>query len=243
MDWILVAWAATGLFLAGVVKGATGLGYATCALPFLVTALGLKPAMAIVLLPAMATNVAVALTTGHLSETVHRFRGLYMSMGPGIAVGLGLLFWISQTVAVKVLGTIIVGYVAWTTLRPRILLSGIAEARLQLPVGFLNGVLTGLTGSQVMPLFPYMMSLDLDSNRLVQAINFAVLICSLILAAGLLATGIMTPGLLGLSMLAILPALTGVEIGGHLRSLIPADRFRRLILCVLLVTGLSMILR
>ena len=41
-----------GLTIAGVIKGATGLGYASCALPFLVMVLGLKPAMGLVMLPA-----------------------------------------------------------------------------------------------------------------------------------------------------------------------------------------------
>ncbi|MDX2157128.1 MAG: sulfite exporter TauE/SafE family protein [Hyphomicrobiaceae bacterium] len=243
MDWISIAWVTAGLILAGIVKGATGLGYASCALPFLVTSLGLKPAMAIVLLPAMATNVAVALATGHLVETVQRFRALYAAMVPGIAVGIGLLMWISQSMAVKTLGVLIFGYVAWTLLRPTMQVSGALAVRLQVPVGFLNGVLTGLTGSQVMPLFPYMMALELDASRLVQAINFAVLLCSAILAAGLLATGIMTLPLLGFSLLAVLPGLTGVEIGSRLRGRIPSDRFRRLVLWVLLVTGLSMIAR
>src|SRR6185436_20590924 len=63
MDWTNgtpFALAALGLFLAGVIKGTTGLGYSSCALPFLVSAIGLKPAMALVLIPAMATNVSVA---------------------------------------------------------------------------------------------------------------------------------------------------------------------------------------
>lgn len=243
MDWSLIALAGCGLFIAGIVKGATGLGYASCALPFLVAGLGLKPAMAIVLLPAMATNVAVALTTGHLHETVHRFRPLYLAMIPGIAVGIALLVWISQAMAVRTLGLLIVAYVLWTLARPTIQLSRTAALRLQVPVGFCNGVMTGLTGSQVMPLFPYMMSLDLDTNRLVQAINLAVLMCSLVLAAGLLAAGIMTPLLLGLSILAVLPAVSGVEIGTRLRAHIPAASFRSLMLWVLLLMGVVMIIR
>lgn len=243
MDAALLAWACTGLVLAGLVKGATGLGYASCALPFLVATVGLKPAMAIVLLPAISTNIAVALTAGHLRETVERFQLLYMAMVPGIAVGLFLLVWISQSIAIKTLGAIIIGYVAWTVMKPSMSLSGVMASRLQVPVGFLNGVLTGLTGSQVMPLFPYMMSLGLDPSRLVQAINFAVLICSLVLGAGLMATGIMTPWLLAFSLLAVLPALAGVEIGTRLRDRIPADKFRSVVLAVLLITGVSMMLR
>ena len=241
--WATVTWVAAGLLLAGIVKGATGLGYATCALPFLVAGLGLRPAMAIVLLPALATNVAVALTTGHLAETVRRFRRLYAAMVPGIAIGIALLVWISQSAAVKALGGLVVAYAVWTLLRPQMQLSRAAALHLQVPVGFLNGVLTGLTGSQVIPLFPYMMSLDLDPARLVQAINLAVLLCSLILAAGLGAAGIMTPELLGLSVLAVAPALSGVGIGSRLRSSIPADGVRRLVLMVLLLMGASMILR
>ena len=74
MEWSLLLLAGLGLFLAGVVKGATGLGYSSCALPFLVSALGLKPAMALVLIPAMATNVTVACSAGHFTEISRRLR-------------------------------------------------------------------------------------------------------------------------------------------------------------------------
>jgi hypothetical protein len=78
MDLSLLWLAGLGLFLAGVVKGATGLGYSSCALPFLVSALGLKPAMALIIVPAMATNVTVAFTAGHFLEIARRFSNLYL---------------------------------------------------------------------------------------------------------------------------------------------------------------------
>ena len=243
MEWHLLLIAGLGLFLAGIVKGATGLGYASCALPFLVSAVGLKPAMALVLVPAMATNVTVAFTAGHLEEIARRFSPLYVAMLPGIVVGICLLLWISQSAAVHTLGLIIIGYVLLTLVRPKFSLSQSRERMLQIPTGFLNGVLTGLTGSQVMPLFPYMMSLNLDPNRLVQAINLAVMLASLFLALGLLATGIMTGPLLGASLLAVLPALIGVEVGTRARKRIPVSQFRFVVLLVLLLTGVLMIVR
>ena len=243
MDWSLIWLAGLGLFLAGVVKGATGLGYSSCALPFLVSAVGLKPAMALILVPAMATNVTVAFTTGHFVETARRFANLYIAMLPGIAVGVCLLVWIAQSVAVRTLGIIVMLYALMTLVRPQILMSQVAERVLQIPTGFANGVLTGLTGSQVMPLFPYMMSLNLDPNRMVQAINLAVSIASVFLAVGLFSAGIMTPGLMGASVLAILPALAGVEIGSRIRAHIPASQFRSVVLYVLLATGLLLLVR
>lgn len=243
MDWSLLSIAGLGLFLAGVVKGATGLGYASCALPFLVSAVGLKPAMALVLAPAMATNITVAFTAGHLREIAWRFSPLYVAMLPGITIGIYLLLWINQAVAVTTLGVIVIGYSLMTLLRPTFALSSSAARLLQVPTGFLNGVLTGLTGSQVMPLFPYMMALDLDPNRLVQSINLAVMIASIFLAFGLIAAGVITTPLLLFSLAAILPALLGVEIGNRLRQMIPVARFRVIVLLVLLTTGVSMIVR
>jgi len=244
MDWSLISIAGIGLLLAGVIKGATGLGYASCALPLLVLSIGLRPAMAIVLVPAIATNVAVAVTTGHFSELVRRFAPLYLAMVPGLGLGLGILLWIgSSSVAASVLGGVIIGYAVLSLWGPRMVLSPQSARLLQIPTGFANGVLTGLTGSQVMPLFPYMMALDLDPNRLVQAINLAVLFASILLACGLLATSIMTSPLLMASVVAIIPALLGVEIGRRLRPLIPPDKFRTCVLAILLIMGLLLMNR
>jgi hypothetical protein len=41
MDWSLIPMIGLGLFVAGLLKGATGLGYSSCALPFLVAAVDL----------------------------------------------------------------------------------------------------------------------------------------------------------------------------------------------------------
>src|SRR5919109_2118293 len=243
VEWALLLSAGAGLFLAGIVKGATGLGYASCALPFLASAIGLKPAMALVLVPALATNVSVAFTTGHFAETAGRFPSLYLAMVPGIAIGIYLLLWVSQSAAVKTLGTTMVGYVALALLRPRYSLSANLQRLLQFPTGFLNGVLTGLTGSQVMPLFPYMMSLELDPTRMVQAVNLAVIISSVVLAFGLLASGIMTFQLLGVSAVAVVPALLGVEVGARARRKISAAQFRVGTLLVLLMMGTFMMVR
>ncbi len=243
MDWFLIVLAGTGLVVAGIIKGATGLGYSSCALPFLVTALGLKPAMALVIIPAFATNVSVALSTGHIVETMSRFKVLYAATLPGIVIGIALLFWVDQTTATKVLGAAIVSYAALSLTKPHLSLPARFEKPLQFPTGLLNGVMTGLTGAQVMPLFPYMMSLDLEPNRMVQAINLSVMFASTLLALGLLATGIMTLPLLGASVLAIAPALLGVEIGARARGLITAHQFKRIVLLTLFLIGTLMLWR
>ncbi len=233
----------SGLLLAGIVKGATGLGYASSALPFLVYTLELEQAIALVLMPAMATNVSVAIGNGFLIETGRRFAILYLAMLPGIALGIVLLGAVQARVAVLVLGVTIVAYALFALARPTLAISGRAARALQMPVGLLNGVLTGLTGSQVMPLVPYVMALGLEPARLVQAINLGVLIASMVLAAALVVNGMASDATMLASMLAVLPALAGVAIGQRLRPLIPAEHFRTVVLLVLLVSGAGMLLR
>jgi uncharacterized protein len=230
MEWDLIFVCIIGLTVAGIIKGVTGLGYASCALPFLVFSLGLKTAMATVIIPAMATNMSVALNSGHLFETWHRFKLLYVAMLPGIVAGVVLLMWIDQALSVTVLGVIIILYACIALARPNMVLPRSMERPLQIPVGFFNGVVTGLTGAQVMPLFPYMMSL-------------AVMLASTVLALALLATGILTPRLLAASCFAVAPALLGVEAGIRLRARIAPDRFKRIVLATLMLSGMLMLLR
>ena len=114
---------------------------------------------------------------------------------------------------------------------------------MQVPVGFLNGLLTGFTGSQVLPLMPYMLALNLEPILFVQAVNVAVVIASVFLAFGLWIAGLMSVPDLSLSVLAIAPALLGVHLGSWARRHIPASRFKSIVLAVLLLIGLSLTVR
>ena len=241
MEPTLILLAGFGLFFAGVVKGMTGLGYSSCALPFLVPAIGLRIAIVLIVIPAMVSNFQVLVTTGHFRETLARFARLYIAMLPGIAIGLVVLSLTDPRLLTRFLGLIIVGYATLALVRPVWTLSAPAERMLQIPVGFSNGLIAGLTGSQVMPLFPYMLSLPLDANRLVQAINLAVTLASAVMAIGLVAVGLLTKPLAFYSIAAVAPAMVGVGLGSRARRLVPLTHFRQLVLTVLLLMGVVLL--
>lgn len=243
LNWHSLVALGLGLLLAGVVKGATGLGYSSCALPFLVHALGLKNGIALVLFPAMATNVAVALGNGHLRTTCRDFAALYLAMLPGVAAGIWLLGLVDQHLAVKTLGISIIAYVVFSLARPQLRLGAKQASVLQVPVGLTNGILTGLTGSQVMPMVPYFLAHDLEPARVVQAINLGVLMASAALAAGLSASGVIDHTRIAVSIIAIVPALAGVEIGRRLQHRIQPTKLKTLILIVLAIAGAGLVLR
>ncbi len=243
MDTADLITAGLGLVLAGVIKGATGLGFASCALPFLVLAVGLKSSMAIVILPALATNLGVLVSAGYIRETVGRFKWLYMSMLVGVPIGVQALQLVEQLVAVRLLGSVMIGYAFFAWFRPALQLSSDLERYLQTPTGFLNGIVTGMTGAQVMPLFPYVMSLGLDAARTVQAVNIAVLVGSTLLGLGLAVSGILTRDLFVVSMLAVVPSLLGVSVGNSIRSRLDQTLFRRIVIATLFTIGVTMLAR
>ncbi len=243
MDWQTIGLAMLGLFVAGIVKGGTGLGYTTCAIPFVVPAVGLRAAMVVVLAPAIATNLGVAASAGHLGETWRRFYPFYLATLPGIGCGVLILSVCDPSLATRALGTSVLLYAVIALLRPGLALRPRLATRLQGPAGFANGVVTGLTGSQVMPLLPYMMSLKLEPDRFVQAVNLSVLLSTVVLGAALTLFGTVDAGWFAASLAAIVPALVGVSIGTSLRRLISAEWFRIIVLLALLAMGVMLICR
>jgi uncharacterized membrane protein YfcA len=226
--------------LAGVLKGSTGIGYSTCALPFLVAAVGLQRGMALVIVPAIASNFSLMLNGGDTGAALRRFWKFYVAIVPGIAIGSSLLANIEAHVAIKLLGLLTMAYVAIALLRPGLALSRTGERALAIPAGFTNGILTGLTGSQIMPLMPYMMSLGLAAGEQVQAINLAVTFTSIALGGSLLITGLVEWKVLLLSAIGTVPAIIGVEIGGLIRKRLTTQRFKQFSLIMLAALGLSL---
>ena len=235
-----MAIAALGLFLAGVVKGASGLGYSSCALPFLAAAVGLKSAIVLVVIPAMVSNIAVTWSAGHFRETVTRFWPFYLATLPGIWLGIQGLSAVDQRSAELVLGLLIITYSVIAVTRPPVYMPGGWERPVQMPAGLLNGF---LTGSQVLPLLPYMLSLQLTSSQMVQAVNISVIVASGFMALALFSAGLMTLPGAGLSIAAVIPAMAGTYVGTRIREQIPLPHYRTIVLVILALLGLGLVLR
>jgi uncharacterized membrane protein YfcA len=240
LDSVEFAIVVLGLLLAGVLKGASGIGYSTCALPFLVTAVGLQRGMALVIVPAIVSNFSLMLSGGGTGAALRRFWRFYIAIIPGIALGSSLLAGLNTQFAVQLLGLLTLAYVAIAVMRPDIALGPASERLLAVPAGFANGILTGFTGSQILPLIPYMMALKLSATEQVQAINLAVTLTSIALGGALLLTGLVNWNLLVLSAIGAIPAIMGVEMGGLVRRRLSTQRFRQFSLAMLALLGLSL---
>ena len=80
---------ACAYFIAAFVKGATGLGFSTSALPILALGIGLKAAMPLVIIPSLVSNSIIMAQAGHFRETLQRFWPMFVATLPGLVVGGG----------------------------------------------------------------------------------------------------------------------------------------------------------
>ena len=230
-------------FVAAFVKGATGLGFSTSAVGFLALTVGLHQALALLIIPSLTSNILVMREAGHFAETLRRFAWLYAGAMIGIIAGLGLLLAVDSSVPGGILGAVLLVYCAvmvrWQT--PPLPQSW--ERPLAPWVGFATGTVNGLTGSQVMPVLPYMLALGLPPDRFVQAINVSFTVSSLTLAVGLSGIGLMTIDLAAISLIGLAFVFVGVRIGTAARRRLTAARFRDGVFAVLALTGAVLIWR
>lgn len=229
--------------LAALLKGLTGLGFSTLALPLLVLFMEPKLAIALVVLPSLFSNLAVMRQTRRWREAMRRFWPLYLASVPGLLAGFLLLVEVDGAVSRRVLAIAMLAYAAWSLAGLQPLCSARTERWLAAPIGAVTGLVNGLTGSQVMPVLPYLLALRLDKDLLVMSINLSFTLSSLIMLGLLGGAGMLTPSVLSLAALGLPAVLLGVVLGGRLRRRLPETGFRRAVLVVLALIGVGLLAR
>lgn len=241
-DWELAA-IAGAIFFAGFVKGATGLGFSTTCLALLALAIGLKESLPLVIAPSLASNVVVMAGAGHFGVSIRRFWPMLLLAPVGVALGLMALARVDGAVAGAALGVALLSYVAFAFAQPHWRLPGRLERPLNPAIGLSTGVVNGLTGSQVMPILPYLMSLGLKREVFIQTINLSFTLSTLVMLVGLSQLGLMTVNAAIISVAGVALSVAGVKGGEALRARLTDDAFRIAVLVVLAGASAGLIVK
>lgn len=229
--------------VAGFVKGAIGLGFSTIALPILVLGIGIKASLPLVLVPSLLSNVVVMRKAGGFVSALKEYQVLFAMTVLGVVGGVMILGAIETGSAAQVLGVFLVIYAAHSLWRSNKMASWGRSLLVQSSVGISTGVVNGITGSQMMPLLPYLISLDLPPQRLVQVSNISFTLSSLVMFVGLSQIGIMTMEALVASIVGTPAMYVGIVIGNRLQSRLSADSFRTGVILLLGSAGVILIFK
>ena len=226
-----------GVFvLAGVVKGVTGMG-------LLGSALSPVAAASLLFVPTLVTNVWQIIAGPSLGRIVRRLWPMMLGVVVATVAGAALLVRVEPRWSGMALGVALILYAVYSAFAPAFRVPASKERWLSPLVGAVSGVVTGATGVFVMPAVPYLQSLGLDRDELVQALGLAFTVSTISLTSGLLVHGAFGVQQLGLSALAIAPALAGMWLGQKIRGRISAKAFRLCFLGFLLLLGIELATR
>ncbi len=242
-DPATLAVVALTFLLAGLVKGVIGLGLPTISLALLTAAIGLPQAMALLLAPSFVTNLWQALAGGNGRAILVRLWPFLATAGVTVWLGAAALTRVNLALLSALLGLLLVVYALASLGGWRFSVPRAQEPWLGPVLGTVNGVLTGMTGSFVVPGVLYLQALGLPRDMLVQAMGILFTVSTAALAAALGTHHLLSAELGLISTTAVLPAILGMVVGQRLRRRLPERRFRAVFFLALLALGGYIILR
>jgi uncharacterized membrane protein YfcA len=241
MDLTYFAIVVLAFATAGTIKGAIGVGLPTTAIAILSTGLDLRVAIPLLIVPSLVANIWQIMRGGELWPLLRRFWLLNAIACGGVWLGTAILFRVDPTMFSALLGVVIVTYCVMGLFEfaPRV--PAHREAVLTPIVGLGAGLLTGTTGSLLMPLVVYLQALGLEKDRFVQAAGLSLLIGTIAWAASLAQQGAFDGRVILTSAMALIPTLVGMALGQRIRDHLSQTLFRKLVFGFLAILGFNLI--
>jgi uncharacterized membrane protein YfcA len=241
--WI-VAWCFFALACGGFIKGTLGVGTPLLTVPMMAQVLPLQMAIAIMAIPVVVANVWQFAQAERSTKVVARFWPTFVAILIGTWFGVKILSTIDEKALMFLVGSAVIAFAILQGSKFRLHL----PERLVKPAGIIFGGASGLIGgvsSFFGPmLITYLISIrGLSKNQFVSSISFLYVSAVIPWALTLYYFGLLDQRLLIYSTFATVPVTLGLLIGQRIRHLISEERFRYLIIGILVISGLSMLWR
>lgn len=223
--------------LAGFVKGVLGFGFPIIALVVLTLTIGLLDALAIIIAPTLATNIWQAFSGPHLPVVLKRMWIYFLVAAIGVLVTSQYLDSVNVNWLTALLGIVLFFFALSRLFDFHITVPQEKEVTLSVVLGAINGALTGLTGSFMVPSVLYMQALGFPKDMLVQAMGFFFALSTLMLTISLGSNDLIDLQQARLSAFALIPSFIGVYAGRWTRYQVDEESFQKLFLFALLALG------
>jgi len=233
-----IIWTATFAFvLAGFVKGVLGFGFPIIALIVLTLSTGLLDALAIIIVPTLFTNIWQALSGPFLPDIFSRLWRYFAVAIVGILIASQFLTVVNVNWLTLLLGGVLFVFALSRLRDVHFTIPRERENVLALILGTVNGLLTGLTGSFMVPSVLYMQALGFGKDMLVQAMGTYFALSTVMLTISLGNNKLISLHDALVSTTALVPSFVGIYVGRWTRDRVDEARFQKLFLVAVLVLG------
>ena len=229
---------AAAFLLAGFVKGVIGLGLPTVSMGLLAVTMQPAHALAIVIVPAIITNIWQTFVGPYLRDIIRRLWPLMVGTVIGIWLNADMLTGPYARYGTIVLGVLLVIYAIIGLNKFSFHVARRNEGWVGGIVGVMTGVVSAATGVQVIPSMPFMQAIGMEKDELVQALGVFFTVATVALAFNLTASGLLTAATALPGAVAMAAAFAGMFIGQAVRSRMQPEAFRRWFLIAMILLGL-----
>jgi uncharacterized protein len=229
---------AAAFLLAGFIKGVLGLGLPTVSMGLLAVTMPPGQALAIVIVPAIVTNIWQTLVGPYLRDIIVRLWPLMIGTVIGIWLNAGLLTGPYAPYGTVILGLLLVIYAIVGLSKFNFKVARRDEKWIGGIVGVVTGMISAATGVQVIPSMPFMQAIGMERDELVQALGVFFTVATVALAFNLTTTGLLTAATALPGAIAMVASFTGMFIGQAVRSRMQPEIFRRWFLIAMILLGL-----
>jgi uncharacterized membrane protein YfcA len=234
----LLIFIAAAFLLAGFVKGVIGMGLPTVAMGLLVVSMPPAQAIAIVIVPAIVTNIWQTFVGPYLRDIMRRLWPLMVGTVIGVWLNAGMLSGPYARYAGIVLGLLLVIYAVMGLSRFSFSVAPSNEKWIGGIVGVITGAISATTGVQVIPSMPFLQAIGMEKDELVQALGVFFTVATVSLAFNLTSAGLLTAATALPGAVAMAASFIGMFIGQAVRSRMQPEAFRRWFLIAMILLGL-----
>lgn len=228
---------ASAFLLAGFVKGVIGLGLPTVSMGLLALTMAPGQAIAIVIIPAIVTNIWQTFIGPYLRDIMRRLWPLMVGTVIGIWLNGGLLTGPYAAYGTVILGVLLVIYAIVGLSKFNFKVARRDEKWIGGIVGVATGVISAATGVQVIPSMPFMQAIGMEKDELVQALGVFFTVATVALAFNITAAGLLTAATALPGAVAMVASFAGMFIGQAVRTRMQPDLFRRWFLIAMICLG------
>jgi uncharacterized membrane protein YfcA len=220
------------------VQGAVGFGSALIAMPVLIGLVGTNMAAPLFALIAQTAGIAQLL---YYRQHFH-VRGLwrlFVASLCGIPLGILLVRAIDQQLALALLGVVMIAYSLYSLFTPSV--PALRDSRWGFVFGFASGILHGAYNTGGPPLVIYGNAKRWPSAEFKTNLQTLFFINGLIVIATHAVNGHYTNEVFRYYALLVIPVIAGLILGQQMDRWIAPATFRRAVLVLLIVLGLTLI--
>lgn len=227
---------------AGLVKGVIGFGLPIVSVALLTVFVGLQNALALLLIPALCTNIWQGSVGGHAKPLVKTLWPFLILATLFVWVGTLTLTRVDLPMLSAFLGLVLLVYSLTNMAGFQIVINDTQNKWLGPLLGAINGTITGMTGASAIPGVIYFQARGLQRDEMIQAMGILFALSTASLGISLGGNGLLNAELGIISAFALVPSILGMVIGRKIRKSLSETLFRKIFFVALMLLGIYIIL-